>query len=270
MGPPHWKRSFVLRLTGNKEKRDAFYRTQHPQQAVPLLSIEQVWRERQKGAQLFLLQPLNGLSEEEAEVFGINRISHNTPLELEEPIHPQDVLEEPLADRLRAKFPDPNDEPWIKLFSEFPDLAPDKLPPVDNLPPGVQHSIELTENTKPKSSALYQCSGPELAEMKRQLLELLAAGHIRHSKSAWGAPVLFVKKPNTDKLRMCIDYRYLNMHTRKDVTPIPRVDELRQRLRGATRFSGLDLMSVTISCAFGKRTKRRPPSTPAMVTSSGW
>lgn len=53
------------------------------------------------------------------------------------------MLDEPLADRLRAKFPDPRDAPWIKLFTEFPDLVPDKLPPVDELPPDVEHSIKL-------------------------------------------------------------------------------------------------------------------------------
>lgn len=42
---------------------------------------------------------------------------------------------------------------------------------------------------------------------------------------------------------MCIDYRHLNKHTVRDATPIPRSDELRQRLQGAKIFTALDLTS---------------------------
>ena len=40
---------------------------------------------------------------------------------------------------------------------------------------------------------------------------------------------------------MCIDYRMLNAQTRGDVYPLPRIDEMLQRLDGAMVFSKLDL-----------------------------
>jgi hypothetical protein len=40
---------------------------------------------------------------------------------------------------------------------------------------------------------------------------------------------------------MCVDYRKLNDLTRKDRTPLPRIDELLDSLYGAHHFSTLDL-----------------------------
>ena len=54
-------------------------------------------------------------------------------------------------------------------------------------------------------------------------------GFIRPSKLPYGAPVLFVKKKD-GSLRMCIDYRALNKITVKNKYPLPRIDELLDRL----------------------------------------
>ena len=69
----------------------------------------------------------------------------------------------------------------------------------------------------------------ELEEVRKQLREYLDKGWIRPSSSAFGAPVLFVRKKD-QSLRMCVDYRGLNARTVCDVYPIPRVDDLLDRL----------------------------------------
>ena len=42
-------------------------------------------------------------------------------------------------------------------------------------------------------------------------------------------------------IRLCVDYRKLNASTPIDVYPMPRVDELLDRLRGAKFITTLDL-----------------------------
>ena len=66
---------------------------------------------------------------------------------------------------------------------------------------------------------------PEAIELKEQLRQLLEQGFIKPSNSPWGACVLFQKKKD-GTLRLCIDYRGLNLVTMKNKYPIPRIDEL--------------------------------------------
>lgn len=68
----------------------------------------------------------------------------------------------------------------------------------------------------------------------------MAKGWIRPSSSPYGAPIIFIRK-KTGELRMVIDYRALNSQTRKDVYPLPRIDDLLDRLAGAKVLSALDL-----------------------------
>jgi hypothetical protein len=82
----------------------------------------------------------------------------------------------------------------------------------------------------------------ELAELKKQLQELLDKGFIRPSTSTWGCLALFVKKKD-ESLRMCVDYRPLNAVTIKNKYPLPRIDVLFDQLVGAKVFSKIDLRS---------------------------
>ena len=75
----------------------------------------------------------------------------------------------------------------------------------------MDHKIELVAGSLPVSRPTYRMSPMELDEMKKQIEEALTKGHIRPSKSPFGAPVLFVKKKD-GSMRMCIDYRGLNMY----------------------------------------------------------
>ena len=80
----------------------------------------------------------------------------------------------------------------------------------------------------------------ELAECKKQIGELLSKGWICESISEYGHPLLFVKKKD-GTMRMCMDYRGLNSNTRVNCYLIPCINDLMDRLHGATMFSMIDL-----------------------------
>ena len=78
--------------------------------------------------------------------------------------------------------------------------------------------------------------------VKEELEKMLDKGIIEPSSSAWGSPIVLVrKKDNT--VRFCIDYRKLNEVTTKDAYPLPRIEDNLDALQGSTLFSTLDLAS---------------------------
>ncbi|OMO75693.1 reverse transcriptase [Corchorus capsularis] len=128
------------------------------------------------------------------------------------------------------------------VLKEYEDMMPDQLPKM--LPPrrGVDHEIELLPGVKPPAKAPYRMAPPELAELRKQLDELLKVGFIRPSKAPFGAPVLFQKKQD-GSLQLCVDYRALNKVTVRKKYPIPLISNLFDQLSRAKYFSKLDLRS---------------------------
>ncbi|GBG67143.1 hypothetical protein CBR_g81568 [Chara braunii] len=106
----------------------------------------------------------------------------------------------------------------------------------------ISHEIILEAGAVPPKGCIYRMSEEELTALRAQLDDLLDKGWIRPSSSPYGAPILFVRKKNKD-LRLCIDYRKLNMQTVKNAGPLPRIDDLLERLGGTKYFSKLDLKS---------------------------
>ncbi|XP_057502680.1 uncharacterized protein LOC130786384 [Actinidia eriantha] len=118
---------------------------------------------------------------------------------------------------------------YIPVVREFLDVFPDDLV---ELPPDreFEFTIDLVPGTTSISKAPYRMTPVELKELKLQLQELLDKGFIRSSTSPWDAPVLFVKKKD-GSMRLCIDYRELNLVTVKNKYPLPRIDDLFDQLQ---------------------------------------
>lgn len=140
-----------------------------------------------------------------------------------------------------SKPPENVVEPKVKqLLDEFKTVF-DDLPP--GLPPdrGTPFTIN-TGDSHPVFSRGYRHTPKEREQVEEQIKEYLEKGWIRPSSSPYGAAVLFVQKKD-GSLRMCVDYRGLNKVTIKDRFPLPRIDDLIDKLHGATVFTSLDLRS---------------------------
>ncbi len=108
---------------------------------------------------------------------------------------------------------------------------------------GIENVIPLEADSQPQFKQMYRLSPAELIEVKRQVTDLLKKQLIEPSVSPFGAPILFVLK-KTDELRMVTDYRALNKMIIKSQYPLPRIDDLFDKLQGSKFFTSLDAASA--------------------------
>ena len=133
------------------------------------------------------------------------------------------------------------DEHLASLLLEFEDLFDPPESTQQHLGITVE-AVPLHEDSSPPNRPAFRLSLRERREVEERVKEMLLKGWIQPSHSGYGAPVLFVPKPD-GTLRMCIAYRALNKITKNNKYPIPRIDDLMDNLSGAKYFSALDFTS---------------------------
>ena len=127
-----------------------------------------------------------------------------------------------------------------ELLKTFANMMPPELP--KTFPPmrDIYNKIELRPGTVSPAQASYHMTPKELAELWKQLNDLLDAGLIQPSKASYGAFVLLQKKQD-GRMRMCVDYRALNKATVNNKYPVPLVQYLMDMLSKVCWFTKLDL-----------------------------
>lgn len=104
-----------------------------------------------------------------------------------------------------------------------------------------KHRIDTADHL-PIRQQPYRKSLKEREIIKKEVDKLLDANIIRESTSPWAAPVILVRKKDGN-WRFCVDWRKLNKVTKKDVHPLPRIDDTLDRLADALYFTSLDFTS---------------------------
>ncbi|KAE8874959.1 hypothetical protein PF005_g20197 [Phytophthora fragariae] len=85
---------------------------------------------------------------------------------------------------------------------------------------------------------------PHLSMKVYELIKkLLEQGLVEHSESPWASPIVIVLKKNGVDIRMCIDYRVVNMFIKLSNYPLPLIDDLLIGFESAMWFMSLDMAS---------------------------
>jgi hypothetical protein len=121
----------------------------------------------------------------------------------------------------------------LKAFATHPKKTPTT--------PITSHYID-TGGHRPINVPPYRTGPAQKQEIDKLVQDMLDNNVIRPSKSPYSSPVLLVKKSD-GTYRFCVDYRKLNVITKRDVYPLPRIDDTLDMLGQARYFSTLDLQS---------------------------
>ncbi|HBK71150.1 MAG TPA: hypothetical protein DDZ39_05755 [Flavobacteriaceae bacterium] len=105
----------------------------------------------------------------------------------------------------------------------------------------IKHFIPLDKDN-PIKQRPYKAAYALKGEIKKQVEDMKHNKVIRNSFSPWASPIVMVKKKD-GTMRFCVDYRKLNTVTRKDTYPLPRIDEMLDKLNNSKFFTSLDLQS---------------------------
>ena len=128
-----------------------------------------------------------------------------------------------------------------EVLKPFLDSVFTEPPHFDDIPKRPEDmKINLKDGRRPKNQPLRRFSVEEDRIIREKVDELLAKGFIRPSSSEYGANLLFSKKKDGG-LRMCIDYRQINLDTIPERTPLPSHADLRDKVRGSTFLSKVDV-----------------------------
>jgi len=115
----------------------------------------------------------------------------------------------------------------------------------DKLPPHrlTDCKIVLEKDASLHYGPIYPLSEEENKVLKEYIEENLKKGFIRPSESPAGYPVLFQKKKD-GSLRLCVDYKKLNAVTIRNSYPLPLINDIIEKVKGAKYFTKLDLRSA--------------------------
>lgn len=104
-----------------------------------------------------------------------------------------------------------------------------------------RHEIRL-KDARPFRERSRRLSPADFEDVRKHLHDLQNHGIISESRSPYASPIVVVRK-KSGKVRMCVDYRTLNLRTIPDQYTVPRIEDALHSLSGSKWFTVLDLRS---------------------------
>ena len=141
-------------------------------------------------------------------------------------------------------------DPVYEPISPAPEpVSPPACPPADSqeVQPailGYQHRVTVDPGVPPVRQPLRRLPLSVVDEVSARLDELEEQGIIeRVSASSWVSP-LVVGRKRDGAIRLCVDMRKVNQAVITDGYPLPRIEDVLDRLGGSKVFSRLDLQDA--------------------------
>ena len=122
------------------------------------------------------------------------------------------------------------------VFNTCPQLFTQKPGHTDVL----QHVIRVRPDHTPVRQACYRVPERLVEALKEEIHLMLKLGVIEPSESECSSPIVIVPKKD-GSLRICIDFRKLNAISFFDAYPMPRIEDLLERIGRANYITTLDL-----------------------------
>ena len=105
----------------------------------------------------------------------------------------------------------------------------------------IEHEICI-ENSEPFKEWFWRIPPTLLEEVCASLRDMLEAGVIRLSQSPWCNVVVLVQKKD-GTLHFCVNFRCLNAWMKKDLYPLPHIQEALESMAGSAHFLTMDFKS---------------------------
>ena len=132
----------------------------------------------------------------------------------------------------------------------------------------VKHDIH-TGNSAPIKQGMRRTPFVHRKIISDLIDRMLSQGVIRASSSSWTSPIVLVPKKNGG-FRFCMDYRRINGITKKDVYPLPRIDDIFDTLSKTKYFTSLDLAAGYWQIALEEDSKPKTAFATIVVSMSSY
>ena len=137
---------------------------------------------------------------------------------------------------INKELPAGQQEQMKELLDEYRDVL-SSIPGKTEL---VKHKIEVGD-AKPIRQRPYRLPWVHREAVKKELDMMLEHGIIEESSSEWAQPMVIVSKKDSSEVRLCIDFRKVNQVAKVDSYPLPRIEDLIDKMGQAKYITTMDL-----------------------------